>query len=140
MDDDIRHLDLLAIFHYIVAGILALFGLLPIIHLAVGIAMVTGSLDVNGNNANGPPPAFGFLVIGMALMMIAMCWAMATAIFVAGNRLKRHTGYTYCLVVAAIECMFTPFGTVLGIFTILVLSRPTVKALFGVQPPPPASS
>jgi hypothetical protein len=25
-----------------------------------------------------------------------------------------------------------PFGTILGIFTIIVLSRPTVKRLFGV--------
>jgi hypothetical protein len=54
--------------------------------------------------------------------------------------LKRHTNYTYCLVVAAIECMFTPFGTVLGVLTIIVLVRPTVKALFGVSQLPQASS
>jgi hypothetical protein len=35
-----------------------------------------------------------------------------------------------CFVVAAIECIFMPFGTVLGVFTIIVLSRPSVKALF----------
>jgi hypothetical protein len=27
-----------------------------------------------------------------------------------------------------------PFGTVLGIFTLIVLSRPSVKALFAAQP------
>jgi hypothetical protein len=31
---------------------------------------------------------------------------------------------------AAVECLFIPFGTVLGVFTILVLQRPTVKAMF----------
>ena len=31
---------------------------------------------------------------------------------------------------AAIECMFFPFGTVLGVLTIIVLIRPSVKPLF----------
>jgi len=32
--------------------------------------------------------------------------------------------------VAAVECIFMPFGTVLGVFTIIVLNRPSIKALF----------
>jgi hypothetical protein len=36
------------------------------------------------------------------------------------------------LAIAGIECIFIPFGTVLGVFTIIVLMRPTVKELFGV--------
>jgi hypothetical protein len=31
---------------------------------------------------------------------------------------------------ACIECLFLPFGTILGVFTIIVLSRESVKALF----------
>ncbi len=38
--------------------------------------------------------------------------------------------YTYCLVVAALECLFMPFGTILGVFTIVVLMRHPLKALF----------
>jgi hypothetical protein len=34
------------------------------------------------------------------------------------------------MVIAAIQCAFTPFGTVLGVFTLIVLVRPSVKALF----------
>ena len=47
MDDDIRQLDLLATFHYVVAGIIALCGCFPIIHLVVGICIVTGSFTNN---------------------------------------------------------------------------------------------
>jgi len=36
---------------------------------------------------------------------------------------------------ACIECLFMPFGTVLGVFTILVLVRESVKQLFGVELP-----
>jgi len=137
MDDDIRHLDLLATFHYVVAGILALCGCFPIIHLVVGIAMVTGSFD--NLRGNPPPDWFGIIFMGMALMMIVIFWAMAFAIWEAGIRLKRRTNYTYCLVVAAIACTFIPFGTVLGVFTIIVLARPRVKTLFGVQASPASS-
>ena len=42
----------------------------------------------------------------------------------------------YCLVVAAVECIFMPFGTVLGVFTIIVLMRPGVKERFGVEAQP----
>ena len=41
--------------------------------------------------------------------------------------------YLYCLVVAAVECMLVPFGTVLGVLTIIVLNRPSVKALVPVR-------
>jgi hypothetical protein len=130
MNDDIRHLDLLAIFHYVVGGILALFGCFPIIHVAIGIAVVTGSFS-NGPG-KGPPDFFGFIFIAMGLLAILFCWAMAVAVWIAGSRLKQHRSYTYCLVIAALECMFMPFGTVLGVFTIIVLMRPSVKTLFGL--------
>jgi hypothetical protein len=35
---------------------------------------------------------------------------------------------------AAASCMFFPFGTGWGVFTILVLLRPTVKGMFGMRP------
>lgn len=138
MNDDIRHLELLGTFHYVVGAILALFGLFPILHLIMGIAVLTGSFD--NSNGNSPPDLFGLIFVFAALMMMGCMWALAAAVFLAGNRLKNHTNYTYCLVVAAIECMFTPFGTVLGVLTIIVLVRPSVKALFGLPAAPSASS
>ena len=35
-----------------------------------------------------------------------------------------------CIVMAALACLSMPFGTVLGVFTIIVLARPSVQALF----------
>ena len=137
MDDDIRQLDLLATFHYVVAGIIVLIGCFPIIHLVVGVGILMGSF---GDQKGGPPSWFGFAFIGIALLLILMMWAMAIAVWLAGSRLKNRTNYMYCLVVAAIACTFIPFGTVLGVCTIIMLMRPSVKALFGVQSPPLASS
>ncbi len=129
MTQDEEHLNLLALFHYIFAGMTALFACLPVIHLVFGIAIMTGAFD-----GKEPPPAFMgliFVIIGSALILLG--WTMAVLILIAGRRLKQRRWPTFCLVIAALECLAMPLGTVLGIFTILVLQRDSVKTLF--QPP-----
>ena len=50
---------------------------------------------------------------------------------VAGRRLAQRRSYMFCMVMAGVACMLTPVGTVLGVFTIIVLNRPSVRRLFG---------
>ena len=59
---DEEHLKLLSIFHYVVAGMMALFGCFPIIHLILGLAMVSGKF---GQPKLGEPsPAlFGWVFV-----------------------------------------------------------------------------
>ena len=129
-NQDTEQLRLLSIFHYVVAGILALFSMFPILHVVMGIAMVTGAFD-NVGNGNRLPAFFGWMFIIFPSFIILCGMAMAVCIAIAGRRLSEVRSYTYCLVVAGIECIFMPFGTVLGVFTIIILMRPTVKQLFG---------
>jgi hypothetical protein len=49
---------------------------------------------------------------------------------IAGRCLSRRKCYSFALVIACIECLFIPFGTILGVFTIVALSRASVKGLF----------
>lgn len=131
MGRDTDQLRLLSIFHYIVGGITALFSMFPVIHLAVGIAIVCGAFE--DADQGGPPPAMlGWFFIIIALFFIVCGLILATCILVAGRKLSRRSSYMYCLVMAAIECMLMPFGTVLGVFTIIVLMRPGVRKLFGI--------
>ena len=131
LSQDTEQLRLLSIFHYVVAGILALFSRFPILHLAMGIAIVAGAFD-DVDSGNPPPEFFGWMLIVFTAVFILCGLAMATCIAIAGRRLRCNRSYTYCLVIAGIECIFIPFGTVLGVFTIIVLMRPTVKEFFGV--------
>lgn len=126
-DDD--HLRLLSIFHYIVAAMAALGGCFPIIHMVIGIAAVTGKL---GNGGHQPPPLFGWIFIAGAGSIMFVFWSLAVCLLLAARNLKQRRRYTFCFVVACVATMMcVPFGTALGIFTILVLVRPSVKALFG---------
>lgn len=99
------------------------------IHLAIGLAIVSGKF---GKPVQGePPPEFvGWVFITIGAVAIVACWVFAAALAAAGELLQRRRGYTYCLVMAALACMFMPFGTVLGVFTLVVLVRPSVKELF----------
>jgi len=57
-------------------------------------------------------------------------WTLAVCMLIAGRNLAKRRHHTFCLVVAAISCIFMPFGTILGVLTIIVLMRPSVKGLF----------
>ncbi len=129
--EDDNHLRLLSIFHYVVAGITALFGCFPFIHLTLGIAMLTGALPQNRPGDQEAMTFIGGMFVVIAAIIIACLWTLAAAMFFAARMLAAHRHYTYCLVVAAIECLLMPFGTVLGVFTLIVLTRPSVKADFG---------
>ncbi|WP_435008223.1 hypothetical protein P12x_005501 [Tundrisphaera lichenicola] len=129
MTEDAEHLRLLSIFHYVVGGLTALFASFPIIHVAIGIAIVTGSFN-DPKNGSAPPSAFGWFFIVIGALFIVLGWAYAIGMFVAGRNLRQRRGYLYCLVMAGLSCANFPFGTCLGVFTLIVLLRPSVKPLF----------
>lgn len=128
-EDDLRYLQLLSIFHFVVGGMAMLCATLPIIHFTVGVGIVTGK--IGGGAGPPPPPAMGWMFVLMGGGAMALGYAFAVGLFVAGWMLRRRKGYVFCLVMAGVACMFQPMGVVLGVFTIIVLIRPSVKALFG---------
>jgi hypothetical protein len=139
MNQDIEHLRLLSIFHYVVAGLGALFACFPVIHLVIGLtlAFAPGVLE-HGPKGNPVVPQFvGLLFATFAAAMILAGWTVSFGVFLAGRFLGQHRHYTFCLIVACILCLMFPFGTVLGVFTLIVLLRPSVKTLFGQPAGPP---
>lgn len=136
MNQDAEQLRLIGIFHFVCAGLAALAACIPIIHFTAGLMMVFGP-EIFGNSNNPPPPFLGWLFMGFAAVFILLGWTFAALLAWAGRCVQQRKHYTFCFVMAAVACLFTPFGTALGVFTLIVLSRPTVKALFnsGAQPP-----
>ncbi len=128
MNQDLEHLKILSIFHYVLGGLAALFACIPVVHLLVGIGMVTGSFgpDADADQAI----VIGWVFICLAITFIFFGWALALGLIFAGRFLSQRKHYTFCLVVAGIACLFMPFGTILGVFTIIVLVRDSVKKLF----------
>jgi hypothetical protein len=139
-NQDEQHLNILSIFHYVVGGLTALFACFPIFHLAMGIGMLSGGFGEIPPDEAFPFRLFGLLFVIFPAVIILLGWALAAAIVVAGYYLSKRRKYTFCLVVAGLECIFIPFGTVLGVFSIIVLVRPSVKAMFEANAPAPAKT
>jgi hypothetical protein len=68
--------------------------------------------------------------MAFAAFFIVAGWTLAGLMVLAGRSLAARTRYTFCLVIGAVECLFMPVGTVLGVFTIIVLVRESVKGMF----------
>jgi hypothetical protein len=134
MTRDQEHLRLLSIFHYVVSGLIALFALFPVIHLVVGLFLVFAPNKFTGQGQEPPPVFLGWVFVIIALLFITAGWVFAAFVLTTGRFLARRKHYTFCLVMAAIECVFMRFGTILGVFTIVVLMRESVKPLFAIDP------
>ena len=128
---DENQLKLLEIFHYVAAGITVLVGCFPIIHLAIGIGLQL--VPIGDHPAADVPRIVGWILIVIAAILILVFWVLAFVIFLSGRNLRRRQRYMFCMVVAGISCLLIPYGTVLGVFTIIVLMRPSVKQIFGVD-------
>lgn len=131
MSQDEEHLRLLSIFHYIVGGLTAVFALFPLIHLAIGLFLLLapGRLEMN----NAAPRFVGWLFVIIPSILIVCGLSLAVCMIVSGRFLAGRRHYLFCLVTAAIECIVMPFGTVLGIFSIIMLTRDSVKGMFPVK-------
>ncbi len=127
-------LDVLGVLHYVVAGFVGLFGLVPLLYVAIGVGVLGGKFPV-GSTANTPhafPAAFGWFFIIFGLFVICIFGALAVTLAFAGTYLRRRRRWLFCVVVDATACSFFPFGTLLGILSLVTLSQPEVKARFSV--------
>ena len=130
--DDEQHLRLLSIFHYVVGGLAALLSCFPLIHVALGLMMIYAPQSMSNKPGDVPPAFVGWLFVGMGAGFVLAGMAVATCIVFGGRFIARRRRYWFVFVLGCFQCAMFPFGTVLGVFTIIVLSRPSVKESFGI--------
>ena len=133
MNQDAEHLRLLSIFHYVVAGVDGFCSFFPLLYTVVGFVFVALSHHPPANPAQEvPPAALGWVFVGLGIFLFLLGAVFAFVLALASRSLSRRKHYWFAFVVACIECIFVPFGTILGVFTIIVLSRQSVKTLFSI--------
>jgi hypothetical protein len=130
VNQDEEHLRLLSILYYIWGGLTACFSCFGFVYALMGGAFLVAAAQ----ERNGPPAVVGalFWVMGAAVVVIVLVLGGLT--IWTGRNLQKRQHYTACMVVAAISCLSIPLGTALGVFTFVVLSRPSVKHLFQKVP------
>jgi len=129
---DEEQLSLLAVFHYVVAGLGALFACFPLIHIAIGTMLfLQPEFMTKGQSGELPPQWFGLIFVIMGGVFVLTGWTAAICTFLSRRYLSKRKNRMFSFVMGAVLCLFMPFGTILGVFTIVVLSKDSVKALYG---------
>lgn len=127
---DADHLNLLAIFHFVGAG-LAVLGMIFLFAHYMFMHAIFSNPAMWQNQKQPPPPpeVFAvlkwFYVIGGLWLILSMILNILSGLFL---RARKHR--TFSLVVGGINCLHIPLGTVLGIFTIVILVRESVREMY----------
>lgn len=130
---DDEHLKLLALGYMISAAISAFFSLIGLMYMAMGafFGEMISHMPPNASSAGQPPPEFfGWIFGGIGLLIFLVMMGIAALKFRAAFLLKQRRGRTFCMVIAALCCLGVPYGTVLGVFTFIVLGRNSVELRF----------
>ena len=129
---DADHLNLLAIFHFVGAG-LALLGIAFLVaHYAFMHAMFTNPDIWKNQKQPMPMPPEQIFEMMKWIYLVGAVWFVTSGVLnvISGLCLRARNGRTFSLVVAGINCLHIPLGTVLGVFTIIVLIRDSVRELY----------
>lgn len=130
---DADHLKLLAVFHYVLGG-LAVLGLgFLLLHWFVFNTFIGNPEMWKDPSGKGPPPPpqqilslFQWFYLFMGTMIVAS----GVGNVVSGLCIQARRGRVFSLIVAGLNCLFFPFGTVLGVFTFVVLLRASVTEVY----------
>jgi ABC-type transport system involved in multi-copper enzyme maturation permease subunit len=131
LNEDVQHLRLLAVLHTVCAVLGALLSCLFVIHIAMGLSLLNGG-PFFPTPPNGPPmpPFFAWMMIAMGTLAVVCGWAVAIATWLSGRFIRQRRHRVYSFVIAGLLCGFFPFGTGLGVFAIVMLSKASVRALY----------
>lgn len=127
---DGEHLRLLRIGYFISAGLSALFAAIGLLYAGLGAFVGTIVAHAPATPGNAPPPEIGWIfgLFGLGFMLLSGTITALKLRTAWCLRQRRSRGL--CLVTAAISCLEMPYGTALGVFTFMTLSRPSVLQLF----------
>lgn len=133
---DADHLKILSIFHFVGAG-LAVIGIgFVFLHFILMHSVFENPKMWEHAQQPGVPPPAEFFAFFKWIYLAGGVWFMASCVVnvISGLCLRARKLRTFSLVVAGFNCMHLPLGTVLGVFTMIVLMRDSVRELYDANP------
>ena len=100
---------------------------------ATTIESVSVSPSPSPRPANQGPPVIMFRVFaGVIGVIILLGWTFGGLTIYAGRCVQKRTHRLFIFVMAALNCPFIPWGTLLGIATFMLMQTPVAKREFGL--------
>jgi hypothetical protein len=130
---DLEHLRLLRIANFIAAGVAGLIVCLGLLYTTLGTFLGSTPEYMNSVDSEALPPWF-FLGFGGLFVVVGAISIVLRLLVAKFLRERRASGF--CMFVAAISCIDFPYGTILGVCTIITLTRPSVRDLYSGRDEP----
>jgi hypothetical protein len=127
---DEEQLRLLPILYWVQGGLMALYAPVALIYVVFGVLF----MQIPASGPSAPPLEVGWLFAGIGGFAFVTIAVFATLTILTGFWIRKRKHRVACLVIATITCLMIPYGTLIGVFTFLVLLRPSVAVLFGAVP------
>src|SRR2546423_4593685 len=80
----------------------------------------------------GPPVIMFRILAGVVGVIILLGWTLGGLTIYAGRCVRKRTRRTFIYVMAAVNCPFIPWGTLLGVATFILLQTPAARREFGL--------
>ena len=137
---DRSNLRLLSVLHYVFAAMQVLFGLGAVAYGLFGLLVIPEMMDEMAQqqaqrNPQAPPPpafmrSFGLLYAFLGGLGALLCFTQAVLSLLAGRAFGVPRSRGLCIAASAAACIMFPFGTALGVVSLVVLARPSVERRF----------
>jgi ABC-type Fe3+ transport system permease subunit len=130
-DED--QLRLLTILFRVYAALCAFGSLFTFIYIGIGMMMINHPEAMSKPGEAPPPPGLGAMFVTIGVVGFILLIAAGIFCLCAANWIRDRRQWMGIIVLSAIICLNMPLGTGLGVFTIVVLNRPSVRSLFSPQ-------
>lgn len=132
---DVQALRTLGVFTYIWAGICAVGACAGAASALVGSFVIGLTPQVfSGGGPIDEDLSMGTPMINAGFVILLVLGALAILHLIAARSFTRNRNRSLILVSAVFALLNFPFGTVLGVFTFIVMTRPGVKSMFASSP------
>lgn len=129
---DEEHLKLLSMGYKISAAVSAFYSFFGLFYVLMG-AVIGTIISRTQDSANKPPAFFGWIFAAVGLTIFFGGMAIAALKLRAAICIQKRKSRTFCNVVAAIGCLAVPYGTILGVFSFVVLGRASIVRMFSAN-------
>ena len=140
-------MNFLAIGFYVRGGLMLLFGCFMILYVCFFLAMsfipesswnqpashpvstpANSTLAPQPAKSGAPPIAMFRVMAGIMGGVVVLVWSAGALTLYCGTCIKKRKHRILVYVMAALNCLFIPYGTLLGVFTFIVLGSPEAIA------------
>ena len=132
---DGEHLKLLSVFHYVKGALNILTSSFFIFHLVFFalFSKLAESPEFAGEEFWSEFP-FAIFTVFTIFFGVFILFGITFGILqiLSGLSLKKRKNRIFSFIIAIVELIFVPYGTILGVLTIIVLQRDSVKNLYAM--------